>query len=127
MIVLCLVIPFPILAFRRTRTVAGCVVASIAINIGMWLERFTIVVPSLSMPRLPYASWIYLPSWVEWSVTAASFAMLALLYLVFLKLFPIVSVWEVDEGGEAAPSPVPDRPSEVAPSRGARYARGMLR
>ncbi len=124
MFVLCFVIPFPILAIRRTRTITGCVIASIAINIGMWLERFTIVVPSLSTPRLPYTSWIYLPTWVEWSVTAASFALLALLYVAFLKLFPIVSVWEVDEGAGAA-GPAPPAHS-AAPAPGALLPEGVL-
>jgi molybdopterin-containing oxidoreductase family membrane subunit len=102
MVVFCLVIPFPILFFRRTRTITGCVIAAISINIGMWLERFTIVVPSLSLPRLPYEAAGYLPSWIEWSLTAASFATLALLYVLFSKVFPIVSVWEIEEGREVS-------------------------
>jgi Ni/Fe-hydrogenase subunit HybB-like protein len=130
MALLCFVVPFPILAMRRTRTIAGCVVASIAVNAGMWLERFTIVVPSLSLPRLPYDSWIYLPSWIEWSLTAASFAALALLYVLFLKLFPIVSVWEVEEAREAAPAAppaVPAVPPYVKRPRGALLKEGTLR
>ena len=105
MFVFCFVIPFPLLFFRRTRTIAGCVVASVAVNIGMWLERFTIVVPSLSLPRLPYSPGTYSPTWVEWSVTAASFATLVLLYVLFSKFFPIVSVWEIEEERLAAGAP----------------------
>ncbi len=40
-------IPFPILAWKKTRTIAGCVVASTTVLVGMWLERFLIIVPSL--------------------------------------------------------------------------------
>jgi molybdopterin-containing oxidoreductase family membrane subunit len=122
MVLLCFVIPFPILAFKKTRTITGCVIASIAINIGMWMERFTIVVPSLSLPRLPYDSAIYLPTWVEWSTTAASFATLALLYVLFLKIFPIISVWEVEEGREEEePESATKQPAEaeVLPDVGA--------
>lgn len=102
MVVCCLVIPLPILAFRRTRTITGTVVASVAINVGMWLERYTIVVPTLSNPRLPYQVQIYHPTWVEVAITVASFAMLFFLYAIFVKLFPIVSIWEVQEGRELA-------------------------
>src|SRR3990172_10758392 len=90
MVVCCFVIPFVILANRKTRTVTGTVVASAAITIGMWLERFTIVVPSLVNPRLPYPRGLYHPTWVEWSITAGCFAFFILLYMAFTKVFPIV-------------------------------------
>jgi len=74
----------------------GTVVASISVNIGMWLERFTIVVPSLSNPRAPIHGFAYTPSWVEWSLMAGCFAAFSLLYMGFTKLFPIVSIWELE-------------------------------
>ncbi len=111
MFVSCFVVPFVILANNRTRTVTGTVVASISVNIGMWLERFTIVVPTLSNPRAPVHTFIYAPSWVEWSLMAGCFAAFALLYMGFTKLFPIISIWELDE--TAAVTPV------TAPSAGA--------
>ncbi|MCL4535552.1 MAG: polysulfide reductase NrfD [Bacteroidetes bacterium] len=98
MVFITFVIPFFILALPKTRTIAGTVVASILINIGMWIERFTIVVPTLIHPRLPYDPGQYSPTWVEWSITAGEFAALALLYVIFSKLFPIVSPWEISEG-----------------------------
>jgi Ni/Fe-hydrogenase subunit HybB-like protein len=100
MVVCCFLIPLPILAFHRTRTVKGTVIASLAVIIGMWLERFTIVVPTLVNPRLPYPRGVYHPTWVEASLTAGCFAAFILLYVLFSKLFPIVSVWEIREGRE---------------------------
>jgi len=100
MVVCCFVIPLPILAFHRTRTVKGTVIASFAVIVGMWLERFTIVVPTLVNPRLPYPRGVYHPTWVEASLTAGCFAAFILLYVLFSKLFPIVSVWEIREGRE---------------------------
>ncbi|MBI4330184.1 MAG: polysulfide reductase NrfD [Chloroflexi bacterium] len=94
------VIPFFILAFRKTRTILGCLIASILIIIGMWIERYTIVVPSLSNPRLPWEGMFYVPSWAEISITAGLFCGLAFLYVVFSKVFPIVSLWEIREGEE---------------------------
>jgi len=95
MVMTCFVIPFFILAFRRTRTIAGTVVASISVNVGMWLERFLIVVPTLSRPRLPYPHGVYHPSWVELSIFCAEVAVFVLLYMLFAKLFPVISIWEM--------------------------------
>jgi len=103
MIVTCLVIPLPLLVTRRTRaTVWGCVTASVSVEIGMWLERYLIVVPSLSNPRLPRADVGYGPSWIEWSLLASFFAFFIFLYAVFTKFFLIISIWEIREGREHA-------------------------
>ena len=109
MVITCFVIPFIILANSRTRTIAGTVIASISVTIGMWLERFTIVVPTLVNPRLPYERGIYHPTWVEVAITAGSFALFILLYIIFTKLFPIVSVWEIKEGREKGVAEVEER------------------
>lgn len=100
MVLFDLIIPFTILCNRWTRTIAGTVAASISVVIGMWLERFTIVVPTLVNTRLPWHQGLYFPTWVEWSLMAAFFATFILLYMVFTKLFPIVSIWEIREGRE---------------------------
>ncbi len=92
------VIPFAVLVRKKTRTIAGTVFVSITINIGMWLERYTIIVPTLTRPRLPYEWGVYTPTWVEWSILAGCFALFALLYVLFSKLFPVISIWEVREG-----------------------------
>ena len=115
MVLTCFVIPFTILANKRTRTIAGTVIASISVNIGMWLERFTIVVPSLANPRMPYERGIYHPTWVEWSILAGCFAFFILLYMIFTKLFPIVSIWEVREGKEKGLLEVKERVKEYLP------------
>ncbi len=76
----------------------------------MYLERFIIVVPSLSQPRLPHAeNIVYSPTWVEWSILAGCFAAFTLLYMLFTKLFPIVSIWEVQEGREKSIAEVTER------------------
>jgi len=89
-----LILPAFILAIPKTRTVTGYLVASLLIDIGMWVERFNIVVPSLALPQLPYAWGQYSPSWVEVSTTAASFSGFVLVYLIFTRIFPIISIWE---------------------------------
>jgi len=97
MVLLCFIIPFPVLAMRRTRTILGTSLASICVLIGMWLERYLIIVPTLSEPRLPYARGAYVPSWVEWSMLAGLSAGFVLALVLFSKFFPIISIWEMEK------------------------------
>ncbi len=90
------VVPFVLLGIRRLRSVTTATVASVGVLLGMWLERYLIIIPTLSLPRLTSAWGRYSPSWVEISITVATFAAMAALYLVFSKLFPIVSIWEFE-------------------------------
>jgi molybdopterin-containing oxidoreductase family membrane subunit len=115
MVLCCFVIPLSILSRKKTRNVAGCVVSSVAILIGMWLERFTIVVPTLINPRLPGAPGLYYPTWVEWSITAGCFTFFILLYMAFTKIFPIISVWEVEEGRKISVSETSERVKSYLP------------
>jgi molybdopterin-containing oxidoreductase family membrane subunit len=95
MVTLCFVIPFPILIFKRT--LPGLLVSSICIIIGMWIERYTIIIPSFIEPRLPYARGDYMPSWVEWSMTAGLLAGFTLAFVLFSKFFPVISIWETEK------------------------------
>ncbi len=88
------VVPFILLGIRKLRTIRNSVIASICVLVGMWLERFVIVVPTLTNPRLASASSFYTPTWIELAITAATFAAMAMLYMIFAKLFPIIAVWE---------------------------------
>src|ERR1022692_2502334 len=92
-------IPFPILAIKKLRTIAGTVIASSTIVVGMWLERFLIVVPSLGPKYLPYSWASYRPQPVEIMITIATFAAMVLLYTLFAKFIPIISIWELKVGG----------------------------
>ena len=100
MFILCFVIPFPILAINKLRTPLGTTIASAAVVIGMWLERFIIVVPTLTFQRLYTELIHYAPTWVEWSILAGCAAFFMLLYVSFTKFFPIISIWEIWEGRE---------------------------
>ena len=69
-------------------------IAAVCVLVGMWIERFVIIVPTLANPRLPAVSSLYAPTWVEMAITAATFAAMVMLFLIFSKLFPIIAVWE---------------------------------
>ena len=103
MVVCNFVIPFPLLAIKKFRTIVGTCIASCTIVVGMWLERFLIIVPSLEHKFLPYSWGTYSPTWVEITLTVAGFGMMALLYLVFSKLVPMISMWELEAGVRKAP------------------------
>lgn len=109
MILFCFVIPLPILSLRRTKTIAGIFIASVSILIGMWLERFVIIVPTLTGQRLSIGAPSYMPTWVEWSILAGCLSFFIFLYMLFTKIFPIVSVWEVREGREKSMAEIGER------------------
>jgi len=85
----------------QARLVTSLVIASLLINVGMWLKRYLIVVPSLNVAQTPIEAIAYHPTWVEWSILAGTFAGFALLYLIFSRVFPIISLWEVREAATA--------------------------
>lgn len=97
------ILPLILLGIRRFRTITGCVIASLGIVAGMWLERFLIIVPSLGHKYLPYSYGSYQPRPIEFVVAGSTFAAMALLYVLFAKLVPIISIWELKAGdaGEA--------------------------
>ncbi len=98
-----MVVPIAIMVTPRTRTIPLIVAASVLVNIGMWIKRFVIVVPSLGLPQVPDVAqdWaVYWPTATEYAITAAAFAGFGLIFTIFAKLFPVISVWEIEEGWE---------------------------
>ena len=96
-----LVVPCVMLALPKTRSLGGIVTASVLVNVGMWIKRFIIVVPTLSSPFLPVTlppgqHFGYVPTWVEWAITVGGFACFSLLYAAFSKFVPVVSLWETE-------------------------------
>jgi molybdopterin-containing oxidoreductase family membrane subunit len=83
-------------AFRRWPL--GLMIVGILINVGMYIERVLIIIPSLGHPRLPYAWGRYFPTIVELTILAGSFALFMLFYMLAIKLVPMISIWEEKEG-----------------------------
>ena len=94
-----MVVPAFLLLLRRGPTIPRIITAAILINVAMWVKRFVIVIPSLQVPLMPFEFGAYTPTWVEWSITAGAFAAFILIFALFAKLMPLISVWEV--AGEA--------------------------
>jgi Ni/Fe-hydrogenase subunit HybB-like protein len=119
MIVCNFVVPLVILSIRRLRTIAGCFAASVTVLVGMWLERFLIIVPSLSHKQLAYSWGSYRPRPVELVITTATFAAMGLLYVLFSKAVPIISVWELKVGTHLHPHASAASAAAAAPERSA--------
>ena len=82
--------------FKKLRTsIAFTFVLSIVVNIGMWFERFVITVTSLHRDFLPSNWGMYAWSWFDTGVLVGSFGMFLTLFLLYLRLFPAISIAEV--------------------------------
>lgn len=93
-------LPITVLCFKKLRrNIKVMLVVSLLINVCMFIERFLIIVPSLSHKNMPFVWHTYSPSLVETSVNVGVVALFALLYALFTKFFPIVAVTDVRELG----------------------------
>ncbi len=99
-----LLLMIAVLAVKRLQrfTPPVLALASFLVVIGAWAKRYLIIIPTLSTPylpntKLPYDWLHYRPTWVEWSITAAATAVFLLIYTLFAKMFPMVSIWETRE------------------------------
>lgn len=80
---------------KLRRSVPVMFVASILINVGMWFERFVIVVSSLAQDFLP-SSWDYfVPTFWDFAILAGSFGLFFTLFLLFIRWLPMISIGEV--------------------------------
>src|SRR5690606_25480152 len=70
-------------------------VLTLVVNVGMWFERFVIIVSSLHRDFLPSSWAMYVPSFVEVGIFIGTFGLFFTLYLLFIRVFPVVAVAEV--------------------------------
>jgi Ni/Fe-hydrogenase subunit HybB-like protein len=95
------VVPIPLLLWKRTRRSAGWLfTASLLINIALWIERYFLVVTPLSYKQGFTFMWTSGFYWhpVDYMITLAGFALVALGVILFAKIFPIISPWNIKTG-----------------------------
>ena len=93
--------------FKKIRTTPWMmVVVCIAVNVGMWFERFVITVTSLSRDFLPSSWGEFTPTWVDILMFVGSFGLFFTLFLLFCRFLPVVALSEVK-----AVLPPPSRPT----------------
>ena len=93
-------IPVPLWMFKKVRrNLKWMFWTTLSVNVGMWLERFLIIIPGLAR-KTPFAfDWgSYHPSIIEILMVAATFAWVALGLLLFSKFFPLIPLFDIKEG-----------------------------
>jgi molybdopterin-containing oxidoreductase family membrane subunit len=84
--------------FKKIRTkIPWLFGISILVNIGMWHERFVIIAGSVGHDFIPHAWGLYSPTAIEFGIMIGSFSLFFLLYLLFVKHLPSVSMTEIKE------------------------------
>ncbi len=97
-LIACNIIAPQFLWFRKVRThVLALFVMSIIVNIGMWLERFVIVVVSLHRDFMPSAWGMYSPTIWDWSMFVGTIGLFLALLFLFLRFLPVISITEMRE------------------------------
>jgi molybdopterin-containing oxidoreductase family membrane subunit len=94
--VFCNVVAPQLFWFKKWRTSPWrMVIVAVLVNVGMWMERFVIIVVSLSRDYLPSSWEIYTPTWVDLGMLAGSFGLFFTLFLLFCRFLPMVAMAEV--------------------------------
>lgn len=99
-IITAFIIPVPAWFFRRVRrSPLLMLITTLLVNIGMWLERFLIIVPGLQYKQPFVYTWGgYTVSVFELILTVSSFCLVGFGVLMFSKVFPIIPIWDQKEG-----------------------------
>ncbi len=82
--------------FRRVRqSIPALIIISLIVSVGMWLERYVIIVISLEREFLP-SSWdIYIPTVWDWSLYIGSFGLFFTLLFLFIRFLPMINIFEM--------------------------------
>lgn len=97
MVLFCAIIPLALIVKKVRTSLVTMLIISVLINIGMYIERLLILTTSLSRKYLPDYWGIYTPTLVEISIFIGSVALFICFFLVFVKIVPSVSMYEVKE------------------------------
>jgi len=92
----CNVITPQIFWFKKARnSIAIMFTASLLVNVGMWFERFVIVVTSLANDFLPSSWGMYEPTWVDVLTFLGSFGLFMTFFLLFIRYLPVLAISEI--------------------------------
>jgi molybdopterin-containing oxidoreductase family membrane subunit len=97
-LILCNVLTPQLLWIKRVRTsTVWLFVIALIVNIGMWLERFVIVITSLHRSFLPGSWGMYTPTVWDWSLYLGTIGLFFFLFLLFIRVLPMISIFEMRE------------------------------
>jgi molybdopterin-containing oxidoreductase family membrane subunit len=92
-----MLLPMSLFSQRLRRNTTWLFILSMFINLGMWFERFVIIIPSLSHEFEPWQWGPYSPTFIDWSILLGSFGWFSMWFLLFIKQLPVIAVTEVKE------------------------------
>lgn len=96
MLILCnILIPQSLWSKRVRRSIPLLFIVALTVNIGMWLERFVIVIVSLSRDFIPSSWAIYYPTKWDWATYLGTFGLFFTLFYLFIRFLPMISIVEV--------------------------------
>ena len=96
LMVLCNVLTPQLFWFKwARRSVKVLFVASVLVNVGMWFERFVIIVVSLHRAFLPSGWGMFYPTLIDFGILVGSFGLFFTLFLLFIRFLPMVAMWEI--------------------------------
>jgi len=96
MLILCNVIIPQFLWFRRFRhSTAAIFAVALVVSVGMWLERFVIIVTSLNRDFLPSSWHYYSPTVIDWSMFIGTLGLFFSLFFLFIRFLPMISIFEM--------------------------------
>jgi molybdopterin-containing oxidoreductase family membrane subunit len=92
----CNVITPQLFWFKALRTsIPIMFVLSLVVNIGMWFERYVIIVSSLANDFLPTSWGLFTPTWVDIGTMLGAFGLFFTLFLLFCRFLPMIAMAEV--------------------------------
>jgi molybdopterin-containing oxidoreductase family membrane subunit len=95
-LIICNILAPQVLWFKRMRTwPAALWVVAMVVNVGMWLERFVIVVVSLSRDFVPSSWGMYSPTFWDWATYIGTIGLFVTLLLLFIRFLPVISIFEM--------------------------------
>jgi Ni/Fe-hydrogenase subunit HybB-like protein len=95
-LILCNIVTPQFLWFRKVRSKVGALFAiAMVVNVGMWLERFVIVVTSLHRDFLPSSWGMYYPTRWDFAVLFGTIGLFVMLLFLFLRFLPLISIYEM--------------------------------
>jgi molybdopterin-containing oxidoreductase family membrane subunit len=92
-----LVIPQIMWSTRARQSVTLIFLAALSVDLGMWLERFVIVIVSLHRDFLPSMWRMYIPTFWDWATLLGSISLFVTLFLLFFRFLPPISIFEMKE------------------------------
>jgi molybdopterin-containing oxidoreductase family membrane subunit len=92
-----LVIPQALWSTRVRQSIPAIFAIAFCVNVGMWLERFIIVITSLHRDFLPSSWGMYYPTIWDWATYAGTIGLFVMLFFLFVRLLPMISMFEMKQ------------------------------